>query len=138
MKTLTDKQNKKKYYNHVMRFNKVTTYSILVLMFLAFVWVTTSYILDAYYLSKQKKYAITTRLESGSGSVASGTSYLYHFTVNSKEYGGNTSSVRSMHDHYFVEFYPPDPSHNSFTVIKATADDIKQMPPSGFDSLPHR
>jgi hypothetical protein len=117
--------------------DKFISYSILGLLILIIVYDIGKNLSDRYYLSKQRKYSITTRIRSGSSSKISGESYLYFFYINSKEYGGVTHQGIDVDKSYFVEFYPPDPDKNSIIKIEATADDKKHMPPSGYDHLPH-
>ena len=117
--------------------SKFISYSLLGLLILSIVWVVGKNISDRYYLSKQRKYSITTRIRSGSFSKTTGINYLYFFSINSKEYGGFTTQGVDVDKSYFVEFYPPDPSKDSIIKIEASVDDKKHMPPSGYDQLPH-
>src|SRR4051812_34774499 len=93
--------------------DKLISYSVLGLLIFCLVWVIGKNLSDRYYLSKQRKYSITTRIRSGSSSKISGMDYLYFFYINSKEYGGVTNQGVDVDKSYFVEFYPPDPSKNS-------------------------
>lgn len=104
---------------------------------IAGIWGFIDSILDKYYLSKDYRYTITSKIVMGS-STKTGTERRYHFSVKSKTYAKFTSSYLNRDSTYFIKYYPPNPKRNEATLVIANENDIKNLPPDGYKELPHK
>lgn len=67
-----------------------------------------------------------------------GTDNKYTFYLNGKWYAGFTSlPLHRDGTKYFIKFYPKNPNRNKATTVIAGPEDIKNLPPEGYKSLPH-
>ncbi|WP_156522568.1 hypothetical protein [Arachidicoccus ginsenosidimutans] len=84
------------------------------------------------YLSKDVRYTISTH--HSTSHTTRGPYYNYRFEYKGRIYYGSTSITL---DTIFIKFSTIDPNYNEATYIKATEEDIKNMPKDGYIKLPH-
>lgn len=112
------------------------TLLILAIVGLCFYFINS--ILDDIYLKKDSAYSISAQISLATVSKA-GTDYQYSFFLKGKWYTGSTTlSLSTDGTEYFIKFYPPNPKRNEATKVIADSVDIKNLPPGGYKTLPHK
>lgn len=115
----------------------VITVIIIILGIVGLFYSTIESILDAHYLKKDIAYTISAKISLGSVGKG-GTSYQYTFFLQGKWYAGYSHlSLRTDGTKYFIKYYPPNPNRNEATKVIANSEDIKNLPPDGYNKLPH-
>jgi hypothetical protein len=109
---------------------------IALLCFIGLIWALIEIILNKYYISRDYRYTISTKVSLGS-STRTGTQRRYFFTVKYEKYVGITSTYLDTDSTYFIKYYPPNPDRNEATLVIANENDIKNLPQDGYKELPH-
>ena len=113
-------------------------YILLLLSICAVIYGVMDNVLDNIYLKKEFAFAISDRISLTTVSKT-GTNNKYIFFLKGKWYSGQTTlPLHRDGTKYFIKFYPPNPNRNEATEVIVTPEDIKNLPPDGYNKLPHQ